>query len=132
MNEQDHDNDGNNIVPCPICLDVYCPSKEDGKCPDEEEFVKNMTLQHLKEEGDKEFDRTDFDKDSGEYDFIRFDDNIKNFIHSERTKAWTTAIDIALHEIKDSPKTFGPIDKEGRGGAILVSDIEEIISKLKQ
>lgn len=27
MNPDDYDNDGNNIVPCPICLDNYCPSK---------------------------------------------------------------------------------------------------------
>lgn len=39
----DYDNDGNNIVPCPICLSKYCPSKEDGKCPKEDEFVKDMT-----------------------------------------------------------------------------------------
>ena len=39
--DDDYDNDGNNIVPCPICLDVYCPSKEDGKCPQEDEFVKH-------------------------------------------------------------------------------------------
>ena len=41
MNPDDYDSDGNNIVPCPICLDVYCPSKENGKCPDEEEFIKH-------------------------------------------------------------------------------------------
>jgi hypothetical protein len=40
MIDQDYDEDGNNIVPCPICLNVYCPSKEDGTCPDEEAFVK--------------------------------------------------------------------------------------------
>ena len=39
MNENDYDNDGNNIVPCPICLDRFCPSKEEGKCPREEEFA---------------------------------------------------------------------------------------------
>lgn len=39
--DDDYDNDGNNIVPCPICLDVYCPSKEDGKCPQEDEFAKH-------------------------------------------------------------------------------------------
>lgn len=40
--DQDHDNDGNNIVPCPICLNVYCPSNEDGDCPEEEAFRKDM------------------------------------------------------------------------------------------
>ena len=35
----DYDNDGNNIVPCPICLDRFCPSKEDGKCPQEDAFA---------------------------------------------------------------------------------------------
>lgn len=38
----DYDEDGNNIVPCPICLDVHCISKEDGKCPEEDEFVKSL------------------------------------------------------------------------------------------
>lgn len=40
MNPDDYDEDGNNIVPCPICGDVHCPSKEDGKCPEEDAFVK--------------------------------------------------------------------------------------------
>ena len=49
--EQDYDEDGNNIVPCLICLNVYCPSNDydrsgnkigDGVCPDEEEFVKSL------------------------------------------------------------------------------------------
>jgi hypothetical protein len=40
MNPDDYDEDGNNIVPCPICLNNYCPSKEDGKCPEEEDFAK--------------------------------------------------------------------------------------------
>lgn len=40
--DQDYDNDGNNIVPCPICLDTYCPSKEKGKCPEEENFKKSF------------------------------------------------------------------------------------------
>ena len=45
--DNDYDNDGNNIVPCPICLDVYCPSKEDGKCPQEDEFVKDMNTPEI-------------------------------------------------------------------------------------
>lgn len=40
--DNDYDSEGNNIVPCPLCLNVYCPSKEDGKCPYEEEFVKSF------------------------------------------------------------------------------------------
>lgn len=40
--DNDYDSDGNNIVPCPICLNVYCPSKEGGECPDEAEFVRDM------------------------------------------------------------------------------------------
>jgi hypothetical protein len=43
MNEDDYDEDGNNIVPCPICLDKHCPSKEDGKCPEEDEFARDMS-----------------------------------------------------------------------------------------
>jgi hypothetical protein len=42
MNPQDYDDDGNNIVPCPICGDRFCPSKEDGECPDEEMFRQDM------------------------------------------------------------------------------------------
>lgn len=40
--DNDYDSDGNNIVPCPICLSAHCPSKEDGKCPQEEEFIKSL------------------------------------------------------------------------------------------
>jgi hypothetical protein len=40
--DNDYDNDGNNIVPCPICLNVFCPSKEGGKCPEEDEYAKAM------------------------------------------------------------------------------------------
>lgn len=40
--DNDFDDDGNNIVPCPICLDVHCPSKEGGECPDEEEYVRHQ------------------------------------------------------------------------------------------
>lgn len=45
MNPNDYDEDGNNIVPCPICLSNHCPSKEDGKCPEEEEFARDMQKQ---------------------------------------------------------------------------------------
>jgi hypothetical protein len=45
MNYNDYDEDGNNIVPCPICLNEHCPSKEEGgKCPEEDEFVKSMHI----------------------------------------------------------------------------------------
>lgn len=38
--ENDYDEDGNNIVHCPICLDQYCPSKEGGKCPEEKKETR--------------------------------------------------------------------------------------------
>ena len=53
MNENDYDEDGNNIVPCPVCLDVYCPGNQfnrngdkvgDGKCPKEDEFARDMII----------------------------------------------------------------------------------------
>ena len=40
ITDNDYDEDGNNIVPCPICLSEHCPSKEGGKCPEEDEFAK--------------------------------------------------------------------------------------------
>jgi len=40
MNPDDYDDDGNNIVPCPICMSRYCPTKENEKCPEEDEFVE--------------------------------------------------------------------------------------------
>lgn len=40
MNPDDYDDDGNNIVPCPICGSNYNPCKEGGKCPEEDEYVK--------------------------------------------------------------------------------------------
>ncbi len=49
MNPDDYDEDGNNIVPCPICLDKYCPSEEDGKCPEEEDFIKAINNKNMKE-----------------------------------------------------------------------------------
>ena len=61
MNPDDYDDDGNNIVPCPICMSKYCPSKycpskEDGKCPDEDMFALEgeirMLLSEYKETGD--------------------------------------------------------------------------------
>ncbi len=42
MNPKDYDEDGNNIVPCPICLNVHCLSKEGGKCPEEAAFIKDL------------------------------------------------------------------------------------------
>jgi len=56
--ENDYDEDGNNIVPCPMCLDVHCRSKEirsvtKEKCPEEDEFIKHMnheeTIKGMKE-----------------------------------------------------------------------------------
>jgi hypothetical protein len=51
MNPDDYDEDGNNIVPCPICLSKYCPSeiKDDGKCPEEDEYVKWLEERDKKE-----------------------------------------------------------------------------------
>ena len=46
MNENDYDEDGNNIVECPICLSVHCPSKEGGKCPEEDDFIKSMNKEN--------------------------------------------------------------------------------------
>jgi hypothetical protein len=49
--DNDYDEDGNNIVPCPICLNVYCPSNDydrngnklgDGRCPKEDEFMNDL------------------------------------------------------------------------------------------
>jgi hypothetical protein len=54
--DNDYDDDGNNIVPCPICMSKYCPSKEDGECPDEDMFALEgeirMLLSEYKETGD--------------------------------------------------------------------------------
>ena len=42
MNPNDYDEDGNNIVPCPICMSNFNPCKDGGKCPDEDEFVRSV------------------------------------------------------------------------------------------
>jgi len=55
MNPNDYDEDGNNIVPCPLCLDVYCPSKDGGKCPEEDDFVRAMAFQKAKDDLKKSF-----------------------------------------------------------------------------
>lgn len=44
MNPDDYDDDGNNIVPCPICLSIYCIGKTYGTCPEEEDFVMSLDL----------------------------------------------------------------------------------------
>ena len=56
MNPNDYDEDGNNIVPCPICMSNYCPSKENGKCPKEDEFIKDMSKEKSVEEIVEEFE----------------------------------------------------------------------------
>lgn len=40
MNQNDYDEDGNNVVLCPICLSEYCVSKEGGKCLEQDEYIK--------------------------------------------------------------------------------------------
>lgn len=45
--DQDYDDDGNNIVPCPLCLSMHCPSKEGGKCPDEAMFAIESEIRLL-------------------------------------------------------------------------------------
>lgn len=40
MNPNDYDEDGNNIVPCPLCMSNHNPCKYDGKCPKEDEFIR--------------------------------------------------------------------------------------------
>lgn len=47
MNPNDYDEDGNNIVPCPLCLNVHCPSKDGGECPDEEAYAKSFELKDI-------------------------------------------------------------------------------------
>lgn len=73
MNQDDYNSDGKNIVPCPICLNVHCPSKEGGKCPEEDEFARSMTHYSSNEEVEKEFDErfplSFFATEDWEYDF---------------------------------------------------------------
>lgn len=98
-----------------------------------------MTLQHLKEEWDitqllsKEIDVLENAiSDKNHILAICSREEIWKLVYRLVSYKYNTTLDLVLHEIKNSPKTFGLLDKEGRGGAILVSDIEEIISKLKQ
>lgn len=44
----DYDEDGNNIVPCPICLSSHCPSKEEGICPEEEEYKDSLKSERIR------------------------------------------------------------------------------------
>lgn len=48
MNEDDYDEEGNNIVPCPICLNKYCRSKDDSKCPQEDDYVAWLDARNSK------------------------------------------------------------------------------------
>lgn len=47
MNDLDYDNDGNNMVDCPICLDQYCDSKRNEKCPKEDDYIKFVQTEKL-------------------------------------------------------------------------------------
>jgi hypothetical protein len=51
MNPDDYDEDGNNIVPCPLCGSTHCPGNEfdrsgnrigKGVCPEEEAYVQSL------------------------------------------------------------------------------------------
>jgi hypothetical protein len=96
--DNDFDNDGNNIVPCPICDSAYCPSKEKGKCPEEDDFVRAVRLQQLQEEGDKEFDLK-----NGKYWNIgsvgAFD--IKSFYHIQLKKAFKAGQQDMLERVRE-------------------------------
>lgn len=55
MNPNDYDEDGNNIVPCPLCSSTNCPyCYEDGKCPEEEAYARDMEKE-MKEVSPSEF-----------------------------------------------------------------------------
>jgi|TARA_R110000850_G_scaffold121584_5_gene239337 hypothetical protein len=66
----DYDQNGNSIVPCPICLNVYCRSNRAGtldKCPEEDEFVKCI------EEAETFDTRTEFKKEAQGKNSFEFD-----------------------------------------------------------
>jgi len=44
MNPDDYDDDGNCIVPCPICNNVHCPSNSDDSvpCPEEADYIQSL------------------------------------------------------------------------------------------
>lgn len=66
-----------------------------------------------------------FDKSSGSR--WLHEKKIKDFIKSVVSSTEKRVAQTILKEIKESPKTFGLLDKQGNGSAILVMDIEEII-----
>lgn len=39
--DDDYNEDGNNIVDCPLCLDMRCPGKDGGVCPKETDYYMN-------------------------------------------------------------------------------------------
>lgn len=116
MHDQDYDDDGNNIVPCPICLDVHCAGKEEGgKCPKEDEFARYIDFRSLQEETHAEFDKKSNYVDS---EFIDGEDHplnrekVNNFLSEYLTKAYNlgrTHENVKLTgEIKDMDKFCCP------------------------
>ncbi len=59
-------------------------------------------------------------------------DCLEKYLDSERTKYIRLSLIKELDEkIENSPMTFGLIDKKGRGGAILVSDIKSLLNEMR-
>lgn len=122
--ETDYDNDGNNIVPCPLCLSNSCPSKEGGKCPEEDMFVlegeiklllheyitteddsrianvlevaEKMLTQHLQDLEKKVADKIDLNKIRGHY---QEDDEQGNMARGDDTIASIKMVAEKVNEI---------------------------------
>lgn len=56
--DDDYDNDGNNIVPCPMCMSNYNPCKEGGRCPAEYSFIIEGEVRLLLDEFETTGDRS--------------------------------------------------------------------------
>ena len=125
--DNDYDSDGNNIVPCPICLNVYCPSKEDGKCPEEDEYIKSFDTPQRDEEHKEEWER-DWEKLFNSTDSK---EDLLVFIRTLRTSLLHSKAEELLREIEGMKKfelgpgaRIAPGEKEHNKA---LTDIEHLI-----
>lgn len=114
--DNDFDNDGNNIVPCPICLNIFCPSKEGGKCPEEDDFKASFTpTVDSSVDWEKEFDEKFYSKYQlndvliPKYEMTNaFLEELKDFIRTNRQSLITRIKgEVEKMELEETPDVQG-------------------------
>lgn len=114
--DNDYDNEGNNIVPCPICMSNYCPSKEDGKCPEEDMFAIECEIRMLLDEYKETGDRS---RIANTLEFV------EKIIKENKNQARQEERERAVEIIKDELRT-APLEVQMTKGIIFASIVGRI------